>query len=231
MALLSGNLFAQSYCPIYPYAFHGSYVSYYALQHPGCGNPGSIDGPHGLSSDCNSGQGCFGGSYSLISPGEPALDETSIARRTIYTALTANMLNQEDEAKKDKPRYANRLQGRLDAPKETKLAPGSKLEKETNVKFEVNGSLYYAKLLKIHVKPKDYKLDKDAKEEMKADFEKKKDVMAKAPEATFFIGWQYSPAAEEKAEEAKAVVWVANGVYKVTAADDEVYYVQMTFTR
>lgn len=39
-------------CPQYPYMYHGSYVSYYALVHPGCTDSVAYDGPEQDPADC-----------------------------------------------------------------------------------------------------------------------------------------------------------------------------------
>jgi hypothetical protein len=48
-----------AYCPIYPYAYHGSYVSYYALRQGTCDQPASVDGPPNLLGNCLTGNGCL----------------------------------------------------------------------------------------------------------------------------------------------------------------------------
>lgn len=51
---------SDSICPIYPFADHGTYWSYYALHCPGCVEPCAYDGPPGLSSNCADPNNCTG---------------------------------------------------------------------------------------------------------------------------------------------------------------------------
>lgn len=39
-------------CPLYPFMYHGTYVSWYAVVHPGCTEYVPYDGPDQMSADC-----------------------------------------------------------------------------------------------------------------------------------------------------------------------------------
>jgi len=72
----------MSVCPAYPYMFHGTYTSYYALHYPGCTAPCSFDGPNGMRSNCTTGAGCV-----AVRESQPAAQETQQAKYKIHPDL------------------------------------------------------------------------------------------------------------------------------------------------
>ena len=118
----------NSYCPIYPYAYHGSYVSYYALKQGSCDQPASVDGPPNLLGNCSTGESCLPFSKLLRS----ALTETT----TSY--FTADGIK------------------RTNKPTTTFFLKGVKKVKEEDVVFEIDGTTVYAKLFEVSLKPKNF---------------------------------------------------------------------------